>query len=169
MVGGEGDDRRWDDRMASLTRWTWVWVSSRNWWWAGNPIMLLLMGSQRVGQDWGTELNWTERLSTAHNSTNEVTLCLWLQHLNCPLGDTLASSFPRYAVVGGKGIPQIPWASIQSLCFQRSVSDFFFRSTPLSSGLDVDSWEWTEGDSESRIKGSVDTSCWPWFQCDKDA
>ena len=27
-VGGEGDDRRWDDWMASLTQWTRVWVNS---------------------------------------------------------------------------------------------------------------------------------------------
>ena len=27
-VGEEGDDRGWDGWMASLTRWTWVWVSS---------------------------------------------------------------------------------------------------------------------------------------------
>ena len=30
--GGEGDDRGWDDWMASLTQWTWVWVYSRSWW-----------------------------------------------------------------------------------------------------------------------------------------
>ena len=29
-AGGEGDDRGWDGWMASLTQWTWVWVSS-NW------------------------------------------------------------------------------------------------------------------------------------------
>jgi len=28
-AGGEGDDRGWDGWMASLTRWTWVWVNSR--------------------------------------------------------------------------------------------------------------------------------------------
>ena len=28
-AGGEGDDRGWDGWMASLTRWTWVWASSR--------------------------------------------------------------------------------------------------------------------------------------------
>ena len=28
-VGGEGDDRRWDGWMASLTQWTWVWANSR--------------------------------------------------------------------------------------------------------------------------------------------
>ena len=29
--GGEGDDRGWDGWMASLTQWTWIWVSSRSW------------------------------------------------------------------------------------------------------------------------------------------
>ena len=59
-AGGEGDNRGWDGWMASLTRWTWVWVNSRSWWWTGRPGVLWFMGSQRVGHDWGTELNWTE-------------------------------------------------------------------------------------------------------------
>ena len=42
--GGRGDDRGWDDWMASLTQWTWVWVDCR------------------VGHDWVTELNWTWEL-----------------------------------------------------------------------------------------------------------
>ena len=44
--------------MASPTRWTWIWVNSRSWWWTGRPGVLQFMGSQRVGQlsDW-TELN----------------------------------------------------------------------------------------------------------------
>ena len=29
-AGGQGDDRRWDSWMVSLTRWTWVWASSRS-------------------------------------------------------------------------------------------------------------------------------------------
>ena len=46
--------------MASPTRWTWIWVNSGRWWWTGKPGMLRFMGSQRVGHDWATELNWTE-------------------------------------------------------------------------------------------------------------
>ena len=57
---GEGEDRGWDGWMASLTRWTWVWVNSGNWWWTGKPGMLRFMGLQRVRHDWVTELNWTE-------------------------------------------------------------------------------------------------------------
>ena len=45
--------------MASPTRWIWVWVNSGSWWWRGRPGMLRFMGSQRVGHNWVTELNWT--------------------------------------------------------------------------------------------------------------
>ena len=57
-VGGEGDDRGWDGWMASPMRWTWVWVGSGSWWWTGSPGMLQSMGSQRVGHNWASELNW---------------------------------------------------------------------------------------------------------------
>ena len=65
MLGGiEGRRRRGQQRMrcwmASPTRWRWVWVNSGRWWWTGSPGVLQFMGSQRVGQDWATELNWTE-------------------------------------------------------------------------------------------------------------
>ena len=29
-----------------------------SWWWTGRPGVLQFMGSQRVGHDWATELNW---------------------------------------------------------------------------------------------------------------
>ena len=48
MVAGEGEDRGWDGWMASLS------------WWTGRPGVLWFMGSQRVGHNWATELNWTE-------------------------------------------------------------------------------------------------------------
>ena len=32
--------------------------ASRSWWWTGRPGVLRFMGSQRVGHDWVTELNW---------------------------------------------------------------------------------------------------------------
>ena len=60
-AGEEGDDRGWDGWMASLTQWTWVWVNSGSWWWTGRPGMLRFMGSQRVGHDWETELNWKHK------------------------------------------------------------------------------------------------------------
>ena len=57
--------------MASPTQWTWVWVSSGSWWWTEK--LLQSMGSQRVGHDWATELNWaypfSSRSSWPRNST----------------------------------------------------------------------------------------------------
>ena len=35
-----------------------IWVNSGSWWWTGRPGVLWFMGSQRVGHDWATELNW---------------------------------------------------------------------------------------------------------------
>ena len=56
-AGREGDNRGWDGWIASSTQWTWVWVSSRSWWWTGKPGVLQLMGSQRVRHDRATELS----------------------------------------------------------------------------------------------------------------
>ena len=67
---GEGDDRGWDGWVASLTQWTWVWVNSGNG--PGGPGMLPFMGSQRVGHDWATELNWTEQRSCSSSGHDQV-------------------------------------------------------------------------------------------------
>ena len=57
-AGGQGDNRRLDGRMASLTWWTWIWAGFRSWWWTGKPWMLQSMGSESQIRlkDW-TELN----------------------------------------------------------------------------------------------------------------
>ena len=80
--------------MASLTRWMWVWVNSGSWWWTGRPDMLRFMGSQRVGHDWATELNWSSH-SNKEQSQNwgqgnlspgcALTMVLYLltEHLLC--------------------------------------------------------------------------------------
>ena len=75
-AGGEGDDRGWDGWMASLIRWTWVWVNSRSWWWTGRPGVLRFMWSQRVRHDWATELNWTELICQLYlNKTGRKLKC----------------------------------------------------------------------------------------------
>ena len=75
-AGEEGDDRGWDGWMASPTRWTWVWVDSRSWWWTGRPGVLQFIGSQRVGHDWVTELNWTDSSKGINNqATTWETTC----------------------------------------------------------------------------------------------
>ena len=60
-AGGERNDRGRDGWMASLTQWTWVWVSSRSWWWTSKPGMLHIVHGVAKYQtrlsDW---LNWIE-------------------------------------------------------------------------------------------------------------
>ena len=86
--------RGWGGWMASLTLWTWVWISSRNWWWIGKPGVMQSMGSQRVRHDWVIELNWTDSClenspdrealqaivyRVAELDTTEMTLCVYMQ------------------------------------------------------------------------------------------
>ena len=66
------DDRGWDAWMASPIQWTWVWVSSRSWWWTGKHSILQSMGSERVGHNLtdGTELIkvYTDLIHSFHSS-----------------------------------------------------------------------------------------------------
>ena len=71
MLGKMEDRRRrgqqrmkWLDGITAW--WTWVWASSRSWWWTGKPGVLQSMGLQRVRHDWVTELNWTELRQFKH-------------------------------------------------------------------------------------------------------
>ena len=43
--------------MASLTQWTWVWVSSTSWWWTGRPVGCNPWGCKE--SDMAEQLNWT--------------------------------------------------------------------------------------------------------------
>ena len=56
---GQEEKGTTEDDMASLTRWAWIWVNCGSWWWTRRPGVLRFTGSQRVGHDWVTELNWT--------------------------------------------------------------------------------------------------------------
>ena len=50
----EGRRRKWWQRKrwtASLTRWKWVWASSRSWWWTEKPGMPQSMGSQSIAHN----------------------------------------------------------------------------------------------------------------------
>ena len=54
-----------EDKMVGLgllTQWTWVWTSFGSWWWTWRPGMLQSLGSQGVGHDWATELNWFNKM-----------------------------------------------------------------------------------------------------------
>ena len=68
-AGGEGDGKGWDGWMASLTWCTWVSVNSGSWWWTGRPGVLRFVGSQRVGHDWVTELNWIQHFTISSSQS----------------------------------------------------------------------------------------------------
>ena len=78
MLGGIGGRRRrgrqrmrwldgittwWSESWVNSGSWWWTgrpgMLNSGSWWWTGRPGLLQFMGSQRVGHDWATELNWT--------------------------------------------------------------------------------------------------------------
>ena len=90
--------------MASPTRWTWVWVNSGSWWWTGRSGMLWFMGSQRVGHDWVTELNWMDRGVFPGGSVGkEFTCSAGNQGLTPGLGQSLGEGNgypPQYAWLG---------------------------------------------------------------------
>ena len=57
-AAGEGEDRGWNDWMASPTWWTWVWATSGNWCWIWMPGVMQPMGSKETDlTEWQ---NWTE-------------------------------------------------------------------------------------------------------------
>ena len=53
---------RWLDGITDSMN-SWVWASSRSWWRTGKPSVLQSKGSQRVGHNWATELNWDHSTS----------------------------------------------------------------------------------------------------------
>ena len=57
------------------------WVNSGSWWWTGRPGVLRFMGSQRVGHDWVTELNWTETSLLNHILSSDITSLFQFPHL----------------------------------------------------------------------------------------
>ena len=64
-AGGEGENWGWDDWMASLTQWTWVWVILG----VGDEQGGLACCSPwgfRVSHDWATELNWSNSRHVAY-------------------------------------------------------------------------------------------------------
>ena len=82
---GQEEKGTTEDEMASPTWWMWVWVNSGRWWRAGRPGMLRFMGSQSVGHDWATELNWTEifiRMKVNHNLGKKWTLKHFMNQSN---------------------------------------------------------------------------------------
>ena len=78
-AGGEGDDKGWDHWMASSTRWRWVWVSSRSWWWTGKPGVLQSRGGKEL--DMTDRLTWSDLTVRGFSAVNEGEVDVFLE---CP-------------------------------------------------------------------------------------
>ena len=82
MLGGIGGRRRrgrqrmkWLDGITDLMDLS---LSElRSWWWTGRPGVLRFMGSQRVGHNWATELNWKEGEGTVNDHWKEYFCWGW--------------------------------------------------------------------------------------------
>ena len=134
-MAGEGDDRGWDGWMASRTRWTWVWVNSGRWWWTGRPGVMWFMGSQRIGHNWATELNWTE----LHP--------YWRLHHHVEIFLFRACSYSKHSACGvGRQAYSFCTATHQAAC-PRLLACYLSKNltTPLRqySGVEIGEWPWT--------------------------
>ena len=87
MLGGIGDRRRRGQQrmrwLDGMTQWTWVWMNSGSWRWTGRPGVLRFIGSQRIGHDWATEMNWTEDCNIyqkPHQTLQSIlsSMCSWI-------------------------------------------------------------------------------------------
>ena len=99
MLGGIGGRRRkgqqrmrWLDGITDSMDMSWV--NSRSWWWTGRPGVLWFMGSQRVGHDWATELNWSE-------NWEQFQFYYWLY---IAIALCVQDSHSSFGDAGGKGI-----------------------------------------------------------------
>ena len=83
-AGGEGDDRGWDDWMASPTQQTWVWVNSRSWWWTERPGCAAIQGDVAEQLNW-TGLNWFSLYFLFSQLASAICecLCAVLSRFNC--------------------------------------------------------------------------------------
>ena len=116
---------------------------SRSWWWTGRPGVLQSMGSQRVGRDWVTELNWTEKEQKTHSfftlfhiDVTFVVACLVTQ--SCPTlleqahQAPLSMGFSRQA--SGSGLP-FPAPGDHPNPGTEPTADEFFTTESLGSPL----------------------------------
>ena len=125
---GQEDDRGWDGWMASLIRWTWVWVNSGSWWWTGRPGVLRFMRSQTVRHDWVTELIWMGTF-VAQETRSQIWLLVLLL---TPTRREIREVYQHHHQIRCIGL----WIRAASLIF--SLSTLFALENQKSSTYEVD-------------------------------
>ena len=75
----------WTERPVLLKNKSILRTKSGSGWWTGRPGVLRFMGSQKVGHDWATELNWTEDQTVIYKSCNTCWMSYSHPKNECPL------------------------------------------------------------------------------------
>ena len=123
------------------TQWTWVWVNSRRWWWTGRPGMLRFTGSQRVGHDWATELNWIKQYELLFQVIWETEMDPRKQHIKTKLGEGSRKTGTRRQHGAGGGAGRLTWAEFsrprQSTFGEVKRAWEFGQTRPKSDRLDT--------------------------------
>ena len=114
-------------------RWSWVWVGSGSWWWTGKPGVLQSMGSQRVGHDWVTELNFPHTF-----------IIFW------SIVDTFIFLCVQFDALEHKQISVIPWYHLVQ-----------FSCSVMSDSLQPHGLQHTRLPCPSPTPGAYSNSC-PW-------
>ena len=133
--------------MASLTRWTWIWVNFGSWWWTGRPDMMQSMGLQRVRHDWAAKLNWTElifiqnglflwiaKYTHTHTYICEMFCFSVLFQCSCSIFSTSPSLFPNMWVVSPCQVSALSDHSCKYLWTHESVLYLTFHNSYLGKG-----------------------------------
>ena len=151
---------RWLDGITDSMDMSWVCFGS--WWWTGRPVMLQSMGSQRVGLDRATKLNWTESLLDSYNRTLTEIQIFYLNPVYCLLHYLLMVLILMFCSLSG--IPNgekkfssppfsvseptmwvhksflIYWTELFLYIFGTFLTERGSHSPPLGSGLTLVSW-----------------------------
>ena len=126
-VGGERDDRGWDDWMVSPIQWTWTWENSSRWWGTGKPVILqsLELQSQTWLGDWTTTTSGKHLLlkfcSNAHWCKSCFEICNFNQEillllLSCSVvSDSLWSHGLQHAVPVHHQLPDPAWTYVHQV------------------------------------------------------
>ena len=97
----------------------WVSVNSGSWWWTGRPGVLWFMGSQRVGDNWVTDLIWSD-----------LNVYLGLPAFHVYLG--YFTQFPQPPNKVGAIINSIPIYADKEIKVQSVLSDSFKGLEPTA-------------------------------------
>ena len=105
--------------MASPTWWTWVWASSRSWWWTGKPGMLQSMGLQRV-RTWLSD--WTKLKTIVFVVRMRRVQHWYWYYFQCNHGECLFTQIHRCK---WKGLLRATWldslSSLQSILKEHTM------------------------------------------------